>query len=116
MFVGFTALSVEIKTKRFTPPTLEEVKAYCIERKNNVDPERWMNHYTSNGWMVGKNKMKDWKAAVRTWEKNGYSNNQSTTTINGKTYEVKNGKYYVAGGSGIEVDPYGDDLSDLFGG
>lgn len=64
--------------KRFTPPTIEEVQAYCIERKNIVDAERWFNHYTANGWMVGKNKMKDWKAAVRTWEKNGYSNNTKT--------------------------------------
>lgn len=59
--------------KRFSPPTLEEVKAYCLERNNNVDAERFIDYYTSNGWFVGKNKMKDWKAAVRTWEKNGYS-------------------------------------------
>lgn len=58
--------------KRFVPPSLEEVKAYCRERNNNVDAERFINHYTSNGWHVGKNKMQDWKAAVRTWEKNGY--------------------------------------------
>ena len=63
----------EPKRKRFVPPTLEEVKAYCIERKNNVDAERFIDYYTSNGWQVGKNKMKDWKAAVRTWERNGYS-------------------------------------------
>lgn len=50
-------------------PTLEEVKAYCSERKNKVDPERWYDYYTSNGWKVGKNPMKDWKAAVRTWER-----------------------------------------------
>ena len=62
------------KAKRFTPPAREEVQAYCIERKNNVDVERFIDYYTSNGWMVGKNKMKDWKAAVRTWERNG--NNQ----------------------------------------
>jgi hypothetical protein len=55
--------------KRFVPPTIEEVKAYCIERNNNVDPQRFIDHYTSNGWMVGKNKMKDWKASVRTWER-----------------------------------------------
>ena len=55
--------------KRFVPPTLEEVQAYCIERNNNVDPQRFIDHYTSNGWMVGKNKMKDWKASVRTWER-----------------------------------------------
>jgi hypothetical protein len=54
---------------RFKKPTLEEVKAYCDERKNAVDPESFLDHYESNGWMVGKNKMKDWKAAVRQWEK-----------------------------------------------
>ena len=55
---------------RFSPPTVEEVRAYCIERVNNVDPDRFVDYYSSNGWMVGKSKMKDWKAAVRTWEKN----------------------------------------------
>ena len=50
-------------------PTLEEVKEYCSERGNKVDPERWFDYYTSNGWKVGKNPMKDWKAAVRTWER-----------------------------------------------
>ena len=56
--------------KRFTTPTLEEVKEYCSERKNGVDAERFVNYYTANGWKVGKNPMKDWKAAVRTWERN----------------------------------------------
>ena len=55
-------------SKRFKPPTIQEVKAYCIERGNTVDPERFVDFYESKGWMVGKNKMKDWKAAVRTWE------------------------------------------------
>lgn len=55
--------------KRFTPPTLDDVKQYCLERRNNVDPERFIDYYTSNGWKVGKNSMKDWKAAVRTWER-----------------------------------------------
>lgn len=59
--------------KRFKPPTLEEVKAYCAERKNNVDADRFIDYYTSNGWQVGKNKMKDWKAAVRNWEKSSFS-------------------------------------------
>ena len=54
--------------KRFTPPTVEEVSAYCQERGNRVDPQRFVDYYSSNGWMVGKNKMKDWKAAVRNWE------------------------------------------------
>lgn len=61
------------KAKRFTPPTLEEVAAYCNERGNNIDPQHFIDYYTSNGWLVGKNKMKDWRAAVRTWERNGYS-------------------------------------------
>lgn len=56
------------RSKRFVPPTVEEVRAYCHERGNGVDPQRFVDYYSSNGWMVGKNKMKDWKAAVRTWE------------------------------------------------
>ncbi|BCK01630.1 phage replisome organizer N-terminal domain-containing protein [Anaerocolumna chitinilytica] len=56
-------------SSRFTPPTPEEIKSYCIERNNRVDPERFFDFYSSKGWMVGKNKMKDWKAAVRNWEK-----------------------------------------------
>lgn len=59
----------ESKAKRFTPPTLEEVQAYCRERKNKVDAERFIDFYASKGWMVGSNKMKDWKACVRTWER-----------------------------------------------
>lgn len=61
------------KTKRFTPPTVDEVRAYCKERQNNVDAERFVDYYTSNGWHVGKNSMKDWKAAVRTWERQGWN-------------------------------------------
>ena len=69
------------KRKRFSPPTLDEVKAYCAERKNNVDAERFVNYYESNGWMVGKSKMKDWKAAVRTWEKNSFDNKKKNVEI-----------------------------------
>ena len=65
------------KRKRFTPPTLEDVLAYCNERQNTVDAQHFIDYYTSNGWQVGKNKMKDWKAAVRTWERNGYSSKTS---------------------------------------
>lgn len=54
---------------RFTPPSLDEVIDYCNKRQNGVDPERFIDYYTSNGWKVGKNPMKDWKAAVRTWER-----------------------------------------------
>jgi len=68
------------KTKRFIPPTYQEVFNYCRERNNKVDSQRFIDHYTSNGWMVGKTKMKDWKASVRTWEKNNLN-----TTANGPT-------------------------------
>ena len=61
------------RQKKFVPPTVEEVAAYCVERKNKVDAAYFVDHYTSNGWKVGKQNMKDWKAAVRTWEKNGYN-------------------------------------------
>jgi hypothetical protein len=60
--------SPSTRSKRFTPPTVDEVRAYCLERGNCVNPQRFVDYYSSNGWMVGKNKMKDWKAAVRTWE------------------------------------------------
>lgn len=59
----------EKERKRFIKPTLEEIQAYCKERSNTVNPERFMDYYESNGWRVGKNPMKDWKAAIRTWEK-----------------------------------------------
>lgn len=58
--------------KRFIVPSLGEIKDYCKERKNQVNPQIFIDHYTSNGWMVGKNKMKDWKASVRTWEQRNY--------------------------------------------
>lgn len=56
-------------SKRFIKPTIQQVIEYCQERNNTVDVNRWFDHYESNGWKVGKNGMKDWKAAVRTWEK-----------------------------------------------
>ena len=57
------------REKKFVPPTLEEVQKYCTERGNKIDAQRFIDHYTANGWMVGRNSMKDWKAAVRNWEK-----------------------------------------------
>lgn len=56
--------------KRFSPPTVEDVRSYCIERGNNVDPQTFVDFYEAKGWMVGSNHMKDWRACVRTWEKN----------------------------------------------
>ena len=62
------------KSIGFKKPTIDEVRAYCRERMNMVDADKWYDYYTSNGWKVGKNPMKNWKAAVRTWEKSGYNN------------------------------------------
>lgn len=67
----------ESASKKFIIPTIEEIRQYCEERKNNIDPEYFIDHYTSNGWMVGKSKMKDWKAAVRKWEKPKGGNNEA---------------------------------------
>jgi len=64
-----------------TRPSLEEVKIYCRERGNSVDPEYWFDHYSSNGWKVGKNTMRDWKAAVRTWERNGNNGHKPQTAV-----------------------------------
>ena len=55
------------KQSRFVPPTIEEIKAYCRDMNYVIDTERFFDYYTANGWMVGKNKMKDWKATVRNW-------------------------------------------------
>lgn len=74
------SVSVNKKTKakkRFISPSVEEVKEYCSERNNTVDPEKFVDYYESKGWMVGKNKMKDWKSAVRNWERSSFNNNQS---------------------------------------
>lgn len=59
----------ESKKGRFTPPTPQEVEAYCRERGNGISGEAFCDSYASKGWMIGKTPMKDWKAAVRTWEK-----------------------------------------------
>lgn len=59
------------KEKRgaFAPPTLKEISDYCRQKNNSVDPDTFYNFYAAKGWMVGRNKMKDWKAAIITWER-----------------------------------------------
>lgn len=57
------------KAKKFTPPTVEEVRLYCEERRNGLDPEEFVAFYESKGWRVGREPMKSWKSAVITWEK-----------------------------------------------
>lgn len=71
---------IEIKKEkkvRFKKPTLEEVKEYCQQRNNNIDPEYFIDYYETKDWLIGKTKMKDWKACVRTWEKRDF--NKQTT-------------------------------------
>ena len=65
-------------SSRFVPPTIEEVADYCRQRGNSVNPQAFLDHYSANGWMRGKNKIKDWKACVRTWEQN--QNERQTPT------------------------------------
>lgn len=77
---GTRSASPPRHTTSFKEPSVDEVAAYCAERGNSVDASRFVDFYASKGWMVGKNKMKDWKAAVRTWEKN--RDEQVDTSVN----------------------------------
>lgn len=70
-------------SKRFVPPTPEEVNTYCRERNNGIDGSEFCDFYTSKGWKVGKNPMKDWKAAVRTWERSRKQNAPQPKTESG---------------------------------
>ena len=75
----------------FQIPTIQEISNYCIERKNKINPQLFFDKYTGNGWMVGKNKMKDWKAVVRTWEQNDFGGNNANTGNKGtNTYRKNN--------------------------
>lgn len=58
------------KKEKFKAPSVEEVQEYCIERGNNIDAQHFVDYYGARGWMLGKNRIKDWKACVRTWERN----------------------------------------------
>lgn len=78
------------RDKKFVPPTLEQIMEYCSERNNNVDPQKFLNHYQSNGWMVGRNHMKDWKAAVRTWENNSFDKPTSPKKTGNEFLELLN--------------------------
>lgn len=72
-------------TVRFIPPDVDMVREYCIERNNSVDAQSFVDFYSSKGWMIGKNKMKDWKAAVRTWEKGRSQTRKEETAKRGST-------------------------------
>ena len=77
------------KEKKFTPPTIEQVQEYCTERNNNINAEQFIDYYASIGWKVGKNPMKDWKACVRTWERNNKGG--KANAVNSRTNEDLSG-------------------------
>jgi len=80
--------SVPNVTKQtFSKPKLDEVKEYCQERNNSVDAEKFIDHYESVGWKVGRNPMKSWQAAVRTWEKSDFTKNKPTSEIDYSRYK-----------------------------
>lgn len=78
----------ENRAKKFAPPSLRDVTNYCIERGNKIDPGRFISYYEANGWMVGRNKMKDWKAAIRNWETRGNANEQHQKQSTSRTARV----------------------------
>lgn len=97
-----SAKSTTTKRKRFEKPTLSEIKAYCIERNNNVDAQHFFDHYESNGWKVGKNSMKNWQAAVRTWERSEYRKPNSKKNSKEDAINVVNNLMNKLGGVDTE--------------
>lgn len=74
--------------KGFVKPTIEQLKEYMSEQGMNDIAENWLNHYEANGWMVGKNKMKDWKASVRTWKINQKNNSATPQVVHKKVFNL----------------------------
>ena len=97
-----SSASTTTKRKRFEKPTLSEIEQYCIERKNNVNAEQFFDYYESNGWKVGKNSMKDWKAAVRTWERSEYRKPNSKKNSKEDAINVVNNLINKLGGVDTE--------------
>lgn len=97
-----SAKSTTTKRKRFEKPTLSEIKEYCIERNNNVDAQHFYDYYESNGWKVGKNSMKNWQAAVRTWERSEYRKPNSKKNSKEDAINVVNNLMNKLGGVDTE--------------
>lgn len=97
-----SSASTTTKRKRFEKPTLSEIEQYCIERNNNVNAEQFFDYYESNGWKVGKNSMKDWKAAVRTWERSEYRKPNSKKNSKEDAINVVNNLMNKLGGVDTE--------------
>ena len=90
-----TNLTDSNKKAFFKKPTFDEVNNYCLERNNNIDPEAFIDFYESKNFMIGKNKMKDWKAAVRTWEKREAKKPKTMSKIDMQLNEYLKGKEYL---------------------
>ena len=90
------------KRKRFEKPSISDIKQYCIERNNKVNAEQFFDYYESNGWKVGKNSMKDWKAAVRTWERSEYRKPNSKKNSKEDAINVVNNLMNKLGGVDAE--------------
>lgn len=88
---------------RFSPPTVDEVAAYCRERENAVNAQRFLDFYAAKGWRIGKEPMKDWRAAVRTWEQRDNEPGKPAKTVSAQQYEQR---HYQPG----ELDALGEDL------
>lgn len=100
-----SAKSTTTKRKRFEKPSISDIEQYCMERNNNIDANQFYDYYESNGWKVGKNSMKDWKAAVRTWEHSEYR--KATTTKKTNTEQTLDAIYKVMNESEVEYGESG---------
>ena len=100
--IDSSAKSTTTKRKRFEKPTLSQITQYCLERNNNVNAEQFFDYYESNGWKVGKNSMKDWKAAVRTWERSEYRKPNSKKNSKEDAINVVNNLMNKLGGVDTE--------------
>ena len=100
--IDSSAKSTTTKRKRFEKPTISDIEQYCIERNNNIDASQFFDYYESNGWKVGKNSMKDWKAAVRTWERSEYRKSNSKKNSKEDAINVVNNLMNKLGGVDTE--------------
>ncbi len=76
------APTAKSKSKKFVKPSVEEIKKYCDDRDNTISPEQFFDYNESKGWVVGRNPMKDWKAAIRTWERNNFNSKKQKDPLN----------------------------------
>ena len=97
-----SSASTTTKRKHFEKPSISDIKQYCMERNNNVNAEHFFDYYESNGWKVGKNSMKDWKAAVRTWERSEYRKPNSKKNSKEDAINVVNNLMNKLGGVDTE--------------